>query len=563
VAPDGLHFCWRTHDDVHGWAYFGDSRNGFGLFRREGDERRPSHGCDSVRAPRAPQPTPSRDFGPDLESAIDGAFGTLAEILGVSRESIRAMGTRYQPDDGQTPTHYLLPERDAGGRVIGVVQRFLNGSKRMWAGSRRGLCYLPGPLREGPVMLPEGHSDVLAAHTMALQAIGRPSNRGGVSLLVPLLAAHVRAGWPVVVVGENDRKANGDWPGWYGACRTARELADGFGAVVWVALPPEGVKDTRSWLNAQPVDPEDRDACRKAGQKYLAVLAGRMRPVGPEAEPPDNTVSILYTTGVSFTDPNSPKNERNSPSMAPDSNSAIPGWPGRGVAPSPCFTEVLEAGRHRRPCSGHRVLLLTRKADPHEGLTLRLDCERPMCRACGPRYRSRWLLHLTNCFLDHPGTLHLWHGEMARVDACLQAVRRREGQHAALRLADGAARVITSVPVAGSVAATPSDAANAVADVIRNLAAARQPISTSRGWKLPPPDSPRSNRYDRRGQAPPGTYPRVVEQIVDACLDRVSEVEVGDTPGVRFDMPRGWTELDIGVFLDGLGDSTPEGPASG
>ena len=33
VAPDGLTFCWRTHEDVPGWVYLGDSRNGFGLFQ--------------------------------------------------------------------------------------------------------------------------------------------------------------------------------------------------------------------------------------------------------------------------------------------------------------------------------------------------------------------------------------------------------------------------------------------------------------------------------------------------------------------------------------------------
>jgi hypothetical protein len=572
VAPDGLTFCWRTHEDVPGWVYLGDSRNGFGLLRREGDGRRPSGRNGTAGAPGAARTSPSRDFGPELESAIDGEFGPLAEILGVSRESIRAMGTRYQPDDGQTPTHYLLPERDAGGRVIGVVQRFLNGAKRMLTGSRRGLCYVPGPLREGPVLVPEGHSDVLAARTLGLQAVGRSSNLGGVGLLVPLLTAHARAGWPVVVVGENDRKPNGEWPGWHGAWRTARQLADGCGAVVWVALPPEGVKDTRSWLNARPVDPEDPVACREAGQEYLAALACRMRAVEPEPGPPDTTVSLICTIGVSFTDLAGLKNERNSHSMAPGSSSGsmapgsgsgIPDWPGDGIAPSPAFTEVLEAGRHRRPCPRHRVPLLTRKGDPHQGLALRQDCRRAMCRACGPHYRSRWLLHLSNCFLDHPGELHRWRGAASRVGACLQAVRRREGQHAALRLADGAALVVTTVPVAGATPTTPSGAANAVAQVIRGLAAVRQPISTSRGWKLPAPDPPRSDRYDRRGQARPGTYPRVVEQVIDVCPDRVSEVQVGDTPGVRFDMPPGWTDLDIEAFLDGLGGTTPGGPAGG
>ena len=68
-----------------------------------------------------------------------------------------------------------------------------------------------------------------------------------------------------MVVGENDRKRNGDWPGLHGAVSVAEKLAHAlvrFPAterepVRW-ALTPDGVKDVRAYLIGRPGGWRDR-----------------------------------------------------------------------------------------------------------------------------------------------------------------------------------------------------------------------------------------------------------------------------------------------------------------
>lgn len=97
-----------------------------------------------------------------------------------------------------------------------------------------------------PVYVPEGASDTAAALSRGWAAVGRPSNVAA----APHLAALLR-GRRVIVVGENDRKPNGKWPGRDGARTTAAKLAHewGLASVEWM-LPPDDFKDLREWHRA-------------------------------------------------------------------------------------------------------------------------------------------------------------------------------------------------------------------------------------------------------------------------------------------------------------------------
>jgi hypothetical protein len=92
--------------------------------------------------------------------------------------------------------------------------------KGQLAGGRRGLS-LTVDWRElhDPIILVVGPSDVLAGRYAGLNVIGRPSNSGGADLLV-----HACRNRLVIVVGENDRKPDGLWPGKEGAEAVARKL---------------------------------------------------------------------------------------------------------------------------------------------------------------------------------------------------------------------------------------------------------------------------------------------------------------------------------------------------
>lgn len=61
----------------------------------------------------------------------------LIDNLGVSLDSIRKIGVGINPLSGC----YVMPERDDQGKIIGLTQRALDGSKFMYPGSKRGLFY--------------------------------------------------------------------------------------------------------------------------------------------------------------------------------------------------------------------------------------------------------------------------------------------------------------------------------------------------------------------------------------------------------------------------------------
>ncbi|MGA2583181.1 MAG: phage/plasmid primase, P4 family [Tepidisphaeraceae bacterium] len=99
----------------------------------------------------------------------------------------------------------------------------------------------PLPPSDFPVVVVEGYTDVAAAHDLGLVAVGRPSNLAGLQMLGKLLR-----GRDVWILGENDRKADGDWPGKKGMEAAFATLMLSAKSVR-MALPPEQFKDLREW----------------------------------------------------------------------------------------------------------------------------------------------------------------------------------------------------------------------------------------------------------------------------------------------------------------------------
>lgn len=165
-------------------------------------------------------------------NVLDGMPQLLAEDLGVTAESIEALGVGYFPSEQA----WVWAEMDADGTVIGLLKRFVNGKKVMVKGSGRGLMYTrPLPRDDRPVVVIEGATDTLAAMDMGYLAVGRPSADGGLSFLRSLLN-----GRDVIVVGENDEA------GRKGMLKTVSALRDSCSSVRSV-LPPSRYKDLRQW----------------------------------------------------------------------------------------------------------------------------------------------------------------------------------------------------------------------------------------------------------------------------------------------------------------------------
>lgn len=205
--------------------------------------------ADSYEHPSHAQPREEATRGDVWASKVDGWYSgsqerrrELAGNLGVSEESLDALSVGW---DG---TAWCNPERDASGRIIGVSRRFPDGKKIMVPGSKRGLTYSPDWRSDnGPILVVEGCSDTAAGLALGICTIGRPSNTGGVEHLGSLFRG-VAEDQRIIVLGENDAKENGTWPGRDGAKKTAETLQEILGRKVEWCLPPDKAKDLRSWL---------------------------------------------------------------------------------------------------------------------------------------------------------------------------------------------------------------------------------------------------------------------------------------------------------------------------
>ncbi len=69
-------------------------------------------------------------------------YTILAEDLNVSEASLRAIGAGFLPCDNNGRWAWIFPERDAKGRVIGLMRRYMDGSKYQVEGTSRGLSFV-------------------------------------------------------------------------------------------------------------------------------------------------------------------------------------------------------------------------------------------------------------------------------------------------------------------------------------------------------------------------------------------------------------------------------------
>ena len=207
----------------------------------------------------------------------------LAAGLGVSVDSLRRLRVGFS----RTDDAWTFPERNAAGELIGVSRRFQTGEKKRAHGASSGLTFADDWCAgDGPILLVEGGSDVAACLTMGLNAIGRPSNTGGVAMLGELLAT-ISPERQVIVIGERDRKRHETlkdsvrdrhspdcegcsvcFPGWFGATTTAKKLADIFGrSIAWV-FPLDGAKDMRAWF----LEHRHEGTPEELGRRFVASL---------------------------------------------------------------------------------------------------------------------------------------------------------------------------------------------------------------------------------------------------------------------------------------------------
>lgn len=289
--------------------------------------------------PRAARPTPAEDVAKAVDwSAMQAGFvqaladhlqKQLAKALGVPLLSLDQLpGLGFHAQDRRGPC-WTSPEVDGQGNIVGIQRRYEDGHKAMVKGSRRGLTVpVEWDNYSEAIYIVEGASDVLALVGMGLSAVGRPFNSGGLEDLAVLLAdlswwdrlngcrvdrleanAEVNAGTnatshlvspldrPIIVMGENDRKDSGEWPGYF-ACTLSENLGKLLGRPILARFPAEGSKDVRAWfVQQQP---------RLPGPQARTDLAGKfqesLRKAGGDEQQEAKDTSGLNTLSCNGTD---------------------------------------------------------------------------------------------------------------------------------------------------------------------------------------------------------------------------------------------------------------------
>jgi hypothetical protein len=191
------------------------------------------------------------------------ALARLAVSLGVSAESLTRLGV------GWSMKHrgWTFPMADASRKVLGVRLRMPSGRKLSITGGKDGLLVPEGVDTHGLLLIAEGPTDTAALLDLGFAAVGRPSCRGGVRLLVDLVRQHHVS--EVVIVSDNDTTDN-KMAGQRGAANLASALV-AYCPAVRVIAPPTGFKDAREWKRRGATAADVQAAIDVAPVRRLAI----------------------------------------------------------------------------------------------------------------------------------------------------------------------------------------------------------------------------------------------------------------------------------------------------
>ena len=204
----------------------------------------------------------------DFQAAVrPEALDKLAVSLGVSVESLRRLGIGWSGKNRA----WAFPMSNAAGNMLGIRLRLPNGKKLSVRGGREGLFLPDGIDANGLLLVCEGPTDTAALLDLGVNAVGRPSCRGGVKLLVELVRKLKPSG--VVIV------ADGDVPGQRGATNLATVLL-AYSASVRTITPPAPFKDARAWRQGGATAADVQRAINTAPVRTLRVSTRIRRKAG-------------------------------------------------------------------------------------------------------------------------------------------------------------------------------------------------------------------------------------------------------------------------------------------
>jgi hypothetical protein len=601
-SRDGMVLCHHAHwtDFVPGHTCVKeqDATGAFSCWLPDDLADRPAFpGGPGGACPRRPEIDPDRHA---RYAALDSSAWPLAEDgwaallkeLGLGESAAGRMDWYAASVPGSNTRGWACHEwaiwgSDPRPRPVAYHVRFPGGTKRTYGRydlddvpSRRGVYlpedwHLPGEGGPNAVYLPEGAGDTLTAAAMGLSVIGRPNNGAvGAETIAALVTARC-PGAEVVVLGENDRKDDGTWPGRDGAIQAATALAELLGKPVRIAFPPNGEKDVRDWYRAVGgIHVEDASALGRTFHRQCAAGAGlvvypsgaveeiaaRRPPTGAMAAVAALAAAVLTPAVGPAADPVAWQSEA-SPEQATQVTVCTP-TATELVTEQEAAEDIAEARRDfvRFPCCSPRPLSMRcrRTGGP---VLLEVRCERRDCTGCCSYLNERELRNARLRFGEAAASGgSLW--EMECPAECWEALRRRLSRLGAdfLKACESGGRFWVCFALEGAPSpeegppapgATWLSAEQALARLQRLLEAypgLKRPVSTSHGWRLPRAEEG-DGTLERAGNAEP-----MSDETVHEIAASVGAVAVPSRP--RED---GGHLVRIWRFLRPGGWVTPEG----
>jgi len=170
--------------------------------------------------------------------ADDTRLEQLASHLSVTVESLLSIGAGWCDCE----SCWTFPERNGKQEICGIVRRFPNGEKYAFKGGHRGLTLPLGwDKSDDPLHICEGASDVAAAVSVGMRAIGRPGLKSGFNDLAVLLKDEQAE---IVMVADNDAEGAGR----DGAEKLAHRLSNFLKRPIKLMAPPKQYNDLREFL---------------------------------------------------------------------------------------------------------------------------------------------------------------------------------------------------------------------------------------------------------------------------------------------------------------------------
>jgi hypothetical protein len=452
----------------------------------------------------------------ELRAPTTDEVAALAAALYLPPGVFASLDMKFRPPlhgSGGNRAAFVFPERDGSGHITALNLRHVDSSKLTYG--PRGL-FIPSTIDDDdlnrlsePIVCCEGASDVLALISMNVAGIGRPSNSAGGELLGDWLNRHGlgaggnRSSKPVVILGENDAKIGGDWPGRDGAERTARIVAAAIGRPVLVAYPPAPVKDVRDHVRRHAAE-------LKSGAVTLRDLG--------ELLVEHLTITAYLVDGVGVVD----DQIRVPPLADPTGGDVVMSK----IAGAYVDLEQNESAPVRPAgidCEAPYALEFQHRTKMKRGVAF-FPCRKSTCAGCLPRKRE----HCRGTIQHH---LRLWGQPVYRsfvpvyqwksVQRRLRSRRWGGSERVAANyfcLPDGIGRylIISSVPATDYAAEMSADdaAARLCVVIMAMLPTTTKTFSTSRGWALlPDPERTRDSDWVKIGKV--DVNPRTTAGILE------------------------------------------------